>query len=106
MVQPVAPPPPSPEEVASEAARQQEALGRKQSQEQLAQYRVLGYLSREGVLHAFLGRGREIYIVHTGEMLEGRILVKSIDASSVVLREVHTNLEATLSLQKASTEAA
>lgn len=97
---PSGPPPPSPEEVAAEEARRQHELKLKQVREQMAQYRYLGYLTRDGERQAFLTKGREIYIIRLGETLEGKFLVASIESTEVKLREAATNLEATLSLTK------
>ena len=104
---PPAPPPPSPEELArqqeelaAQAARQQEALHRQQVQEQMAQYRYLGSLTRNGVRKAFLGKGREIYILRQGDTLDGSFLVAAIEASTVRIRAADSNLEATIKLKK------
>ncbi len=86
---PPPPPPPSPEELARQKARQM-----------MAQYRFLGYLTQGGQQRAFLGKGREIFIVGMGEAVEGGITVAAIDATSVKLREINTNLESTLLLVK------
>lgn len=104
---PPAPPPPSPEdmarqqeELAAQAARQQEELRRKQLQEQMAQYRYLGYLNQSGVQKAFLGKGREIYILRQGETLDGKFVVASIEAAAVRIMESASKLETTLKLKK------
>ncbi len=86
---PPPPPPPSPEELARQKARQM-----------MAQYRFLGYLTQGGQLRAFLGKGREIFIVGMGEAVEGGITVAAIDATSIKLREINTNFESTLLLVK------
>ena len=93
---PLAPPPPSPEELATQRTHQQ----REKARQQMAQYRFLGYLSRGGEQRAFLQKGREIYIMRTGEMAEGHIQVMAIDTGTVKLKETATNLEATLPLVK------
>jgi len=114
------PPMPSPEELAAEQAlrqqeqvlrqqeltaqqaRQQKELAAQQSRQLLAKYRFLGYLSQGGEPRAFLGKGNELYIVRTGETVEGRIQVKGIDATSVKLLDATTSLETTLPLTKES----
>ncbi len=68
--------------------------------EQMGQYRYLGYLRHEGQQRAFLGKGKEIYIIRQGDSLEGKFLVAGIEASTVTLREIVNNLEATLELSK------
>ncbi len=104
---PPAPLPPSPEELAqqqealaAQVARQQEELHRKQLQEQMAQYRYLGYVSESGGQKAFLGKGREIYIIRQGDMLDGKFLVAAIEASMVKLRTADLSLETILKLNK------
>ncbi|HEX7767864.1 MAG TPA: hypothetical protein VF443_14205, partial [Nitrospira sp.] len=59
---PPAPPGPTPEELAEQAAKQQEELRRKQVQEQMGQYRYLGYLTQQGVQKACVGKGKDLYI--------------------------------------------
>jgi hypothetical protein len=89
-----------PEELAAQAARQQEELRRKQLQEQMAQYRYLGYLNQSGVQKAFLGKGREIYILRQGETLDGKFVVASIEAAAVKILESASKMEAVLKLKK------
>ncbi len=93
---PPVPPPPTPEEL----AQQQEALRRQQLQEQMAQYRYLGYVNRNGVQQAFLGKGREIYIIREGDTLEGKFQVALIEATSVKLFDAESKLETILKLTK------
>lgn len=99
-VAPPAPPGPTPEELAEQAARQQEELLRRQVREQMSQYRYLGYLSQHGVDKAFVGKGKDIYIIRKGEKLDGKFVVAAIDSSSVKLREPVTNQEASINLKK------
>lgn len=93
---PTTPPPPSPEEL----ARQQEALRLQQLREQMGQYRYMGYVNQNGVQKAFLGKGRELYILREGEMLDGKFQVTTIDAAMVKLVESESKLETTLKLKK------
>ena len=51
-----------------------------------------------------LAKGREIYIVRTGETLEGRIVVTGVDASGVKLKDPATSQEAILPLKKEGAE--
>lgn len=106
-VTPPVPPPPTPEELArqqealaAQAAQEQEALRRKQLQEQMAQYRYLGYVNQNGVQKAFLGKGREIYILREGETLEGKFHVALIEATTVKLLDNDSKLETILKLKK------
>ncbi|MER3425334.1 MAG: hypothetical protein C4293_20970, partial [Nitrospiraceae bacterium] len=94
------PPPPSPEELAAQEARRQQELAAQQARQQMAQYRFLGYLSQNGEQRAFLGKGKDIYIVRSGDTVEGKILVKTIDASAIQLADTGTRLEATIPLSK------
>lgn len=85
----VAPPPPSPAELAA-----------RQAQQQMAQYRFLGYLTQAGESRAFLGKGREIYIVKAGDRLDERLQVQTINATAVKLMDPGTSTEATIPLSK------
>ena len=87
MTAPAAPPPPSPEELAAQAARQE-----------LAQFRYLGYLSRDGRQHAFLSKGKDLYIVRSDETIEQRVLVKAVTPTGVTLQEPRSQVERTVPL--------
>ncbi len=91
-----APPLPSP----AELARQQQELETAQARQRMGQYRFLGYLIRMGDQRAFLSKGRKIYIVRAGEMLDDRIKVQAMDDSSVKLRHQGTRRVTTLTLKK------
>lgn len=93
---PPVPPPPTAEEL----AQQQEALRRQQLQEQMAQYRYLGYVDRNGVHQAFLGKGREVDIIREGDTLDGKFQVTLIEATSVKLLDADSKLETTLKLKR------
>ncbi|HEX7767676.1 MAG TPA: hypothetical protein VF443_13250, partial [Nitrospira sp.] len=69
-------------------------------QEQMGQYRYWGYLTQQGVLKAFVGKGKDLYIIRQGDKLDGKFLVASINATTVKLKEPATNLEASLDLKK------
>lgn len=110
---PPAPPPPTPEELAqqqealaAQAAQQQEQFRRQQLQEQMGQYRYLGYVNQNGVQKAFLGKGREIYILKVGETLEGKFQVALIEATTVKLLDTESKLETVLKLKKEESFAA
>ncbi len=91
-----APPPPSP----AELARRQQELETAQARQRMGQYRFLGYLMRMGDQRAFLSKGRKIYIVRAGEMLDDRIKIQAMDDSSVELRHQGTTMVTTLTLKK------
>ena len=113
-VVPAAPPEPTPEELAEQVARQQaqlaeqvaqvaqqqEELKLQQVREQMGQYRYLGYLNQQGVQKAFMGKGKDIYILRTGDKLDGKFLVASIDPTTVKLKEPATSLETSIELKK------
>ena len=84
---PPPPPPPSPEELAAQAARQE-----------LAEFRYLGYLSRDGKEEAFLSKGKELYIVRSDDMIEQRVLVKTVMPTGVTLQEPRSRVERTVPL--------
>jgi hypothetical protein len=88
---PAVPPPPSPEELAAQAARQE-----------LAQFRYLGYLSRDGNEQAFLSKGKELYIVRSDEMIEQRVRVKAVTPTGVTLQEPRSQVERMVPLVEAS----
>lgn len=101
------PPPPTPEELArqqemlaAQVAQQQEQLRRRQLQEQMGQYRYLRYVNQNGVQKAFLGKGREIYILREGEILEGKFQVALIEAMTMKLLDTDSKFETTLKLKK------
>ena len=87
MAAPVVPPPPSPEELAAQAVRQE-----------LDQFRYLGYLSRDGRVQAFLSKGKELYIVRSDEMIEQRVLVKTVTPTGVTLQDPRSRVERTVPL--------
>lgn len=113
-VVPAAPPEPTPEELAeqvarqqaqlaeqaAQAAREQEELKLQQVREQMGQYRYLGYLNQQGVQKAFVGKGKDIYILRTGDKLDGKFLVASIESTTVKLKEPATSLETSIELKK------
>jgi hypothetical protein len=93
-------PSPTPEELAAIAARQLRELLIRQAKEQMAQYRYMGYVNREGRHQAFIGKGSEIHILDEGGKLDGKFWVTTIDGNSVTLREGQTNLEGRIELKK------
>jgi hypothetical protein len=85
------PPGPSPSDLAAQRAQQQ-----------LNQFRFLGYLTKGGESQAFLTNGQAIYIVKQGEMLEGQIQVNKIEPETIVLStqiwETGNQVQATIPL--------
>ena len=76
----------------------EDAKAEQQASPRLDQYRFLGYLLQNGESYAFLGKGSELYIVRTGETVDGRLQVTAIDAASVKLLDPSTSQETTLAL--------
>jgi hypothetical protein len=106
---PPVPPPPTPEELAAqearrqqELARQQQELAAQQARQLMSQYRFLGYLTQGGESKAFLGKGKDIFVVRPGETVDGRIQITAIDPTSVKLKETSTSLETTIPLTKSA----
>ena len=78
----------------------QEKKAVQETTQPMAQYRFLGYLFQNGQSCAFLGKGSELYIVRTGETVDGHLQVTAIDAASVKLLDPSTSQETTLLLAK------
>jgi len=102
-------PPPSPsledlarqqEALAVQAARQQEELRRKQLQDQMAQYRYLGYLTQGGDQQAFLSMGSDIFIVKPGETLAGSFVVSSMSGQEIKIQDPKNKLEVVIPLKR------
>jgi Tfp pilus assembly protein PilP len=73
-------------------------LAAQAAQSELAQFRYLGFLSRNGQDEAFLSKGKELHIVRTGGMIEERVLVKAITPKDVTLQETKSQVEKTVLL--------
>ena len=69
-----------------------------EARRQLSEFRFLGYLTQHGSRRAFLARGPETYILKIGEVVDGRILLTSMDATSITLVETSTNQKASIPL--------
>lgn len=95
---PTPPPAIPPTKPAGQEARlwEEAALAR----QHMGDYRFLGYVTQGGQRRAFVGKGSEIYITGVGEMVEGTIVVKLMDATSVTLLDQTTHAEHTLHLVK------
>ncbi len=90
------------QELAAQRARQQQEQILQGSRQQLAQYRFLGFLQKGDGAQAFLGKGQDIFIVRTGETVDGRIQVKGMDHASIQLLDATTRVETTIQLTKGS----
>lgn len=93
----VAPPPPPPPPGPSPAD-----LAAQRAQQQLNQFRFLGYLTKGGESQAFLTNGQAIYIVKQGEMVEGQVQVNKIEPETIILStkiwETGNQIQATIPL--------
>jgi Tfp pilus assembly protein PilP len=69
------------------------------ARQELGQFRYVGYLDKGGGKdQAFLSRGGESMTARRGETVQGHFYVKTISPSQVVIVELGTKLEVTLSL--------
>ena len=93
-------PPPSSEEIAAQQARQQQELAAQQVRQLMTQFRYLGYLTQLGEPQAFLGKGNDLYIVRVGDTVEGRLIVTAVEATSLTLRDLASQVERTVALPK------
>lgn len=93
-----APPPPSPEELAAQQARLQREQATQLARQLMGQYRFIGFLTQNGEPRAFVGKGRELFIVRAGDTLEGQIHVATIEPSSLKLRDATSRVETALPL--------
>jgi hypothetical protein len=75
-----------------------EELAKKAGQQELSQYRYLGYLTRSGKDEAFLSKGNNLHIVKAGEVIDQRVLVKAIGPTGVTLQETASQVEHTVVL--------
>ena len=77
-------------------------LATREAEQEMKQYKFLGYLTKEGIQQGFLSKGQEIYIVKQGEIVENDLEVKSIGPTAVVLskhvKQAGTTVETTLLL--------
>ena len=79
-------------------------LAVRQAEQEMQQYKFLGYLTKEGVQQGFLSKGQEIYIVKQGEVFENDLEIKSIGSTEIVLskhvKQAGAIVETTLPLTK------
>ena len=77
-------------------------LAVRQAEQEMQQYKFLGYLTKEGVQQGFLSKGQEIYIVKQGEVFENDLEIKSIGSTEIVLskhvKQAGSTVEITLPL--------
>lgn len=78
-------PPKTPGEIAQETAKTE-----------LAQYRVVGIVFRNGRGHAYLIRGSETFLVSSGDKVGGRFTVVSIASDAVELHDPQTDISGKL----------
>ena len=79
-------------------------LAVRQAEQEMQQYKFLGYLTKEGVQQGFLSKGQEIYIVKQGETFKDDLKIKSIGSTEIVLskhvKQAGAIVETTLPLTK------
>jgi len=81
----------------------EEQLSQQATAADLAQFRYLGFfylgsLRREGREIALLVKNEDLHIVRAGEIIQQRVLVKSITPTAVTLQETHSLVEQTVPL--------
>ena len=70
---------------------------------ELAQFRYLGYLNRQGREEAFLSRDRELLIVRVGELIGPQVRIKAVTPTGVTLEETNAHIEKTVFLVEPGT---
>ena len=84
---PPGPPPKTPEELAREAAKVE-----------LAQFKCMGVLFREGKGQAYLVKGDQVFLARLGEKVGNRFIVDKISPEGVVLWDPETKVSAEVSV--------
>ncbi|HKQ31279.1 MAG TPA: hypothetical protein VJS66_08345 [Burkholderiales bacterium] len=79
--QPPTPPPKTPEQLAEEAARAE-----------LIQLKLVGVVFRGDKGQAFVVKGDQTFLVHSGEKVGERFVVQSVTTDSVTLKDPKTNV--------------
>lgn len=102
ILQPVPMSPPSLPQVnqALETLRRQRQQAEQQGRQELTEFRFLGFLTSGGGKRAFLSKGSVMYLVESGDTVDGHVEVVMIDAGSMTLRHAIGNVETTLVLSK------
>lgn len=81
----------------------EEELSQQATAAELAQFRYLGYfylgsLRQEGREIALLVKNDDLHVVRAGEIIQQRVLVKTITPTGVTLQETHSRVEQTVPL--------
>lgn len=81
----------------------EEELSQQATVAELAQFRYLGYfylgsLRQEGREIALLVKNDDLHVVRAGEIIQQRVLVKTITPTAVTLQETHSRVEQTVRL--------
>ena len=81
----------------------EEELSQQATVAELAQFRYLGYfylgsLRQEGREIALLVKNDDLHVVRAGEIIQQRVLVKTITPTAVTLQETHSRVEQTVPL--------
>ncbi|MGH7204669.1 MAG: hypothetical protein ACREI2_00510 [Nitrospiraceae bacterium] len=81
----------------------EEELSQQATAAELAQFRYLGYfylgsLRQEGREIALLVKNDDLHVVRAGEIIQQRVLVKTITPTAVTLQETHSRVEQTVPL--------
>jgi len=97
---PAAGPPPTP---SAPPMPTEEELSIQRAQMELAQFRYLGYLNRQGREEAFLSRDRELLIVRVGELIGPQVRIKAVTPTGVTLEETNAHIEKTVFLVEPGT---
>jgi hypothetical protein len=80
-------PQPTPAELAQQASRRE-----------LAGFRYLGYLTRDGRDEAFLAKGNFLHITGVGQTIDQKVLVKTVTPSGVTLHDTSSHVEQVVKL--------
>lgn len=68
------------------------------SRAEMANYKYVGYLDRQGRATAVIARGEELFTVRKGKTIFGSIRLKEVQPDSVVILDANTQMESTLPL--------
>jgi hypothetical protein len=69
-------------------------LAREAAQAELAQFKCMGVLFREGKGQAYLVKGDQVFLAQLGEKVGNRFIVDKISPESVVLWDPQTKVSA------------
>ena len=65
---------------------------------EMANYKFIGYLDRQGKATAVIARGQDIYTVQKGKTVFGSIVLKDVKPDAAVIMDSNTKLESSLPL--------